>query len=89
MIEVLSRKTRRIDEGEKKDSYVTISSLGEYLLVEQEAPAIVAFRRGENGFVGEVYEGLDAVIPLAEIETELPLREVYDGVEFTQEEDAV
>ena len=33
----------------------------------------------------EVYEGLDAVIPLGEIEAALPLAEVYDGVEFTPE----
>jgi hypothetical protein len=37
--------------------------------------------------VREVYDGLDAVIPLPEIETELPLAEVYDGVEFTPEEE--
>jgi Uma2 family endonuclease len=85
--EVLSRKTRRIDAGEKKDAYLTISSLGVYLMVEQEMPAVVAFRRGEHGFVDEVYEGLDAVIPLAEIETELPLAEIYDGVEFSPEAD--
>ena len=34
-----------------------------------------------------MYEGLDAVIPLSEIETELPLAEIYDGVEFTPEAD--
>lgn len=85
IVEVLSRKTRRIDAGEKKEAYVTIPSLGVYLMVEQEAPAIVAFRRSDHGFVGEVFEGLGAVIPLAEIEAELPLAEVYDGVEFTPE----
>jgi hypothetical protein len=28
---------------------------------------------------------MDAVIPLGEIETELPLREIYEGAEFTPE----
>src|SRR5262245_49576375 len=36
LVEVLSRNTRRIDEGEKKDAYLTIPSLGVYLLVEQD-----------------------------------------------------
>lgn len=35
--------------------------------------------------VREVYEGLDAVLPLPEIGIELPLAEIYDGVEFTPE----
>jgi Uma2 family endonuclease len=45
LFEVLSRKTRRIDEGEKKDAYLTIPSLGAYVLIEQEFPAVVAYRR--------------------------------------------
>ncbi len=85
LVEVLSRRTRRIDEGEKRDAYVTIPSLGAYLLVEQEAPAVVVLRRTEHGFVREVYQGLDAVIPLPEVGAELPLAEVYDGVTFTPE----
>jgi Uma2 family endonuclease len=87
LFEVLSRSTRRIDEGEKKDAYLTIGSLGAYVLVEQETPAVVVFRRTEQGFVREVYEGLDAIVPLPEIEIDLPLAEVYDGVEFMPEAD--
>lgn len=79
--EVLSRSTRRTDEGEKKDHYLTIPSLCVYLLVEQETAAVVLFRRTDQGFVREVYEGLGAVIPLSEIDTELPLAEIYDAVE--------
>src|SRR5262245_54925992 len=87
LFEVLSRRTRRIDEGEKKDAYLTIASLGAYVLIEQEQPAVVVFRRTEHGFVREVYEGLAAVVPLPDIETELPLAKIYDGVEFTPEPD--
>lgn len=87
LFEVLSSNTRRIDEGEKKDAYLTIPSLSVYVLLDQETAAAVVFRRTEQGFVREVYEGLDAVIPLSEIETALPLAEVYDGVEFSAEAD--
>jgi Uma2 family endonuclease len=85
LVEVLSRGTRRVDEGEKRDAYLTIPSLAVYILLEQETAAAVLFRRTEKGFVREVYEGLDAVIPLGEIEATLPLAEVYDGVEFQPE----
>lgn len=87
IVEVLSKQTRRIDEGEKKDAYLSTPSLCAYLLVEQETAAVVVHRRTEKGFVREVYEGLDAIIPLPEIESELPLAEIYDGVEFVPEPD--
>ena len=76
---------RRIDEGEKKDAYLSIPSLNVYLLVEQDAPLVTLFRRTEAGFVREVYESLDAVIPLDEIDIVLPLAEIYAGVEFIPE----
>ena len=50
-------------------------------------PALVVSRRTEQGFVREVYEGLDAVLPLPEIDTDLPLAEIYEGVEFIPDED--
>ncbi len=82
MVEVLSESTRRIDEGEKKDAYQTIPSLGVYLLVEQDAPRVVVFRRSANDFERVVFLGLDAVIPLPEIETELPLAEIFEDITF-------
>lgn len=88
IFEVLSRRTRRIDEGEKRDAYLTIPSLAAYLLIEQESAAVVVHRRTEHGFAREVYEGLEAVIPLPEIDAELPLAEVYAGVQFIPETDA-
>jgi Uma2 family endonuclease len=87
LVEVLSRSTRRFDDVEKKDAYLTIPSLSVYLLIEQEMPAVVVFRRADQGFVREVYEGLDAVIPLPEIGTELPLAEIYEAVDFVPEAD--
>ncbi len=74
IFEVLSRRTRRIDEGEKKDAYLTIPSLGAYVLIEQETAAAVVFRRTEHGFIREVYQGLEAVVPLPEIEIDCPWR---------------
>jgi Uma2 family endonuclease len=87
IVEVLSKATRRLDEGEKKDAYLTIPTLAVYLLVEQDSASVTAYRRTDTGFVGEVYTGQTAVIPLPEIETELPLGEIYDRVEFVPEPD--
>jgi len=87
IFEVMSKATRRLDMGEKKDAYLTIPSLCAYVLLEQETAAAIVHRRTEQGFEREVYEGLEASIPLHEIDVELPLREVYEAVEFVPEPD--
>jgi Uma2 family endonuclease len=83
--EVLSASTRRLDLGEKKDAYVTISSLQFYMAVEQEAAFVHVFRRTDAGFVREEYQELDAVIPLESLQIELPLAEIYRKVNVAAE----
>ncbi len=85
LVEVLSKGTRRTDVGEKKDVYLSIPTLAVYILVEQSSPKVLVFRRTEEGFVPEIHEGQGAVVPLPEIETELPLAEIYEAVEFVPE----
>jgi Uma2 family endonuclease len=87
IFEVLSKATRRIDTGEKKDAYLTIPSLSAYILLEQDTASAIVYRRTEQGFIPEVYNGQDAIIPLPEIDIELPLAEIYDRVEFLPERD--
>jgi Uma2 family endonuclease len=86
IVEVLSRRTRRIDEGEKKTPTLPYRRCT-YLLVEQESPAVVAYRRTEQGFVPELYSGLETMIPSTEVDTELPLAEIYEDVDFIPEEE--
>lgn len=87
IFEVLSKKTQRIDEGEKKDAYLAIPSLVIYALVEQKLSRIVIYRRTAGGFIPEVYTGHEAIIPLPEIGIELSLAEIYAGVDFGLETD--
>jgi Uma2 family endonuclease len=85
VFEVLSKTTRLVDEGEKKDAYLTIPSLDLYVVVEQESAILVVHRRTAQGFVREVHLELDATLRLPEIDAELPLCEIYEGVEFSSE----
>lgn len=81
IIEVLSESTRRTDLAEKREAYLTMPSLKVLLLVEPDSSRVTAHRRrSEGGFGTEVFEGSGAVIPLAEIEADLPLADLYDGV---------
>ena len=82
VVEVLSSRTRRLDEGEKKEAYLSIPSLLTYLQIEQDAPAVIAFRRTDQGFVRQVLQGLDAALPLAGISPDVSLAEIYEGVDF-------
>jgi Uma2 family endonuclease len=88
IFEVLSKATRRIDEGEKKDAYLSIPSLDVYVLIDQESATLVVHRRTPQGFVREDYLGLDAILSLPEIEADLPLREIYEEVQFSPEGEA-
>lgn len=87
--EVLSESTRRTEMGEKLEAHLTIPSLEVYLLMETDQPRVIAYRRRSEssaqagGFVAERYNGLDAVVPLAEVSANLPLRELYEWVEFS------
>ena len=70
--------------GEKRDAYLTIPSLKALLLVESDKSSVTVYRRKpEGGFSCELHEGLESVIPLPEIEAELPLAEIFERVEFT------
>jgi len=81
--EVISQATRRIDEGEKKDAYLTIPSLTAYLLIESERPRVIVHRRTDTVFVPELYEGLDAIVPLQDVGCLIPLAQLYERVDFT------
>jgi len=82
VVEVVSESTRRADEGEKRDGYLGLSSLEQYLLVEQGRPSVLQWRRTPEGFVRELFSGIESTIPLAGLGLELPLSEIYEGVAF-------
>ena len=82
VVEVASESTRRVDELEKKDAYLSIPSLCAYIQMEQDEAVAVVWRRSGGAFVRETYNGLDAVIPLPEIGAAIPLRYAYEAIHF-------
>lgn len=85
IVEVISESTRRVDEYEKREAYLSINSLCVYISLEPNAIAALVYRRADEGFARESYIGPDAVIPLPEIECKLSLNEVYALVQFTEQ----
>ncbi len=82
VVEVFSESSRRTDLHEKKEAYLSIPTLDLYLLLEPDAPEAIVYRRTESGFSREDWRGLDSVIPIPELDIELPLSEVYRRVVF-------
>jgi Uma2 family endonuclease len=81
IIEVLSDSTRRADLVEKRDAYFTLPSLKVLIFVEPEISSVTLHRaKAEGGFAVEYHSGMDAIIPLPEIEAALPLAEIYERV---------
>ena len=85
VVEVLSQSTRRIDEGEKLQAYMKLPSLHACILLEQDFPAGIVYRRNEEGFQREILYGFDAVIDLPAISVRLALAAAYAEVRFTAE----
>jgi Uma2 family endonuclease len=83
VVEVLSLSTRSIDLDEKLQNYLSLSSLQYFLMLEQALPRAILMRRSEKGFIREVYEGLEAMIPLEAIGCTLPLSEIYAEIDFS------
>jgi Uma2 family endonuclease len=81
--EVISPSSAKEDLGAKADEYVRLPSLSAYLALAQDEPKVRVWVRGAGGFSAEpkVIEGHDAVIEVASLGIELPLAEIYAGVD--------
>jgi Uma2 family endonuclease len=81
LVEVLSPSTRRIDQVRKPEEYKRLPTVAAILFVEPAQPqALLLSRQADGTWLDTPFQGLDAVIPLPEIEASLALRDVYEGV---------
>ena len=87
IVEILSPSTELYDRGEKFALYREIPSLTEYVLISQSHPrAETYFRRDDGGWFFGPYSGLESVAKLLSLNIDLPLAEVYAGIEFPSED---
>lgn len=87
LFEVLSPSTEGYDRGLKSESYRFIASLKAYVLVSQDtAHAEIYERQADGSWVLREVRGMESVLAIPPIGVELPLKEVYDRVDFTAEE---
>ena len=79
IIEVLSESTRRIDEGEKREAYLSIQTLEAYVMMEQALKSAVVYKRTDSGFVRQEY-GAGEVVDLPISGLTLDVDRAYEGV---------
>jgi Uma2 family endonuclease len=84
VIEITSPETADDDRGRKFERYRQIDALGEYILIAADKPLIESFCRRPDGTwtAGQLVAGIDAVWKSDTLGIELPLADVYDGVNF-------
>lgn len=83
IIEVLSPSTENYDRGEKFQSYRTIDSLQEYLMIAQDHYHIEHYvRQADDQWLFSEATTLSQTIQLPSIDCELPLADVYDKVQI-------
>ena len=84
IVEVLSPTTESYDRGKKFESYQTLESLKEYVLVAQDRPRVEHYLR-QDGHVWLYTDvsGLESTVSFASIGCQVPLAEIYDKVTFS------
>lgn len=83
IIEVLSPSTWDIDRTSKLLRYLQIPSLRDYVLVEQDKALVdICYMDKEGHWQPERVEGLEGKVTLRSLGIEIPMSEIYDGVEM-------
>ncbi|MBY0460747.1 MAG: Uma2 family endonuclease, partial [Gemmataceae bacterium] len=83
VVEVLSPSTERYDRTTKFRHYQQLPSVQEYVLVSQDEAVVERFTRQADGSWALVsFVGLEAVLTLNSVSVQVPLVDIYAGVQF-------
>lgn len=80
IVEVTSAESGLRDHNHKRDSYMRIPTLRDYLIIEPESAYIVHYRFVDNEWKKRVYDCLSDTIDLISIDTPLTLKDIYYGL---------
>ncbi len=83
IVEVLSKSTKNYERTDKFRFYSSISTLKEYIMIDQYEYLIEQFAKNyESQWVLTEYESADAVLFLKSIEFQIKSSDIYSGVNF-------
>ena len=83
IVEVLSASTSNYDRGGKFAAYRSISSLVEYVLVDQYSAHVEHYAKtGPKQWMLQEYDGLEATLSFSSLEFSISLQKLYNKVQF-------
>ena len=83
IVEVLSASTSNYDRGGKFAAYRSISSMVEYVLVDQYSAHVEHHvKTGPKQWMLQEYDGLDATLPFSSLEFSISLHKLYNKIQF-------
>ncbi|HET7321600.1 MAG TPA: Uma2 family endonuclease, partial [Longimicrobiaceae bacterium] len=82
IVEVLSPSTEAHDRGEKFAHYRRLESLQEYILVAQDRVSVEQYTRQGDVWMLSETDDPDGALTLTSVDCSIPLREIYDRVDF-------
>jgi Uma2 family endonuclease len=83
IIEVLSNSTKDYDRGGKFFFYRSIPEFREYILIDQYSYHIEQFaKNSKSKWELTEYDSEESVLTLESVEFQIPLREIYQGINF-------
>lgn len=85
VFEVLSEGTSDIDLLIKNQEYRATPSIQRYVILEQTIAGALVFARRNDDWISEIVSGADAVLCFPEIDIEIPLADLYEGVKLSEQ----
>ena len=83
VVEVLSKRTEKYDQGGKFDKYKTLESFQEYILIRQDmCYAEVWFRAKQGVWHETIIRDLDAQMVLKSVDISISMRRIYKNIEL-------
>ena len=82
VVEVTSPSSIDRDRVDKLGYYFEASSIEACLIVDQHRQSAVLYTRGDTGWHRQAFAETGDVIPLTMLDCQLPLAEIYRGIEF-------
>lgn len=89
LIEVLSTSTQDYDRTTKFKFYRSIPELQEYVLIDQYQPSVEQFSKTDAGWLFQEHESANATLTLTSLGVELPISDLYEGVDFSAPEQSL
>lgn len=89
VVEVLSSARDPFDTHLRVIEYKTHSDIACILLIDPDNPRAILHRRDDAGWCDHLSIRLDQIVDITEVGATVTLRDVYDGLEFTQPDDTL